>query len=1021
MHGVHEKSGGCEMQLLSLARFRAIFSATLLATAFATKGAEWSIATVHSWSGRDVGRACDLALDTGDRPHISYICRKNSTPFDDSLYYAAWTGSAWALQPVYTNVAGTTTDTAISASGTTPTVSQIDSAYNYSYRSGVRKHTLAGTTWSNTQLNDIAIGAMAAIPSGVTYTAWPDRDHMPGPVNLWFNGVQVDGDALGGITTGSGADCAAYGATAGISYYSSAGGGVIKYAESSGGSWSTEVVAPMTGGSPNTGLTYDSDGNPHIIYTDSSALTSSNLGYAWRSGGHWQTQQLVSCYTADASIAFDARQRPNILFTSSGAVTHGVCNGTDWKYRGIGNGGLGYESAFAIDRQNRLHVAYHSGNWLKYALGEFVVSNSLLNGTFDSDSEGWNFGEIYGGEGAWLGAITQSDSPADPSNKVCEIHAHNYWGNSEYSVTLEQQIDVADPTQWLEFDYQFPAGFTELEVTLGTDWNDSYGVLATLAGPTSPAGEFFRCGIPLPFNRQDAKDASLWFRLIGSGPDDDCFALLDNIELVESGSLRLGKSATVLAAAAGQGASPPNATFKLWSTGTNDLAYSLSSDAAWLSLPGSSGTLTGQVETVEVEFDSAALAVGSYTGELAIAAEGIPSQTVAVVLSIVPPPVEITTTALPSGMVGNAYSFQLGATNGTPPYAWLSAIAGYTEDSSANSFAMAGTAQGWWDWNTTWQMELPFTFPFYGTGYTNCWIDSNGRVTFADVGSYDYPDEEVFTNTPMIAVLWGQLSLYDIYIEEVASAVTIRWKGGYVGGSSVNASLSLAEDGAITMKYGTGNAWGGGIGISAGDGTNYLFSTKHDSGSMAGAADILFVPWPVLPDGLALSTNGLVSGTPTAAFSNEVGFIVTDEAGGYDTEWFELVMAAGGGGDADGDGIPDWWETLYFGDPSSCIASNNADEDAHRNIEEYISGMNPTNSDSFFSVTNAAYEAGLGFVIYWQPVAGRHYGVAWATNLMTGGFQSLETNMAYPRGSYTDTVHSAEEVGFYRISVQLDE
>jgi hypothetical protein len=46
------------------------------------------------------------------------------------------------------------------------------------------------------------------------------------------------------------------------------------------------------------------------------------------------------------------------------------------------------------------------------------------------------------------------------------------------------------------------------------------------------------------------------------------------------------------------------------------------------------------------------------------------------------------------------------------------------------------------------------------------------------------------------------------------------------------------------------------------------------------------------------------------------------------------------------------------------------------------------------------------------------YSVYWTTNLL-GGFQPLETNLVWPQNSWTDTVHSAEDGGFYRVKVQL--
>lgn len=45
--------------------------------------------------------------------------------------------------------------------------------------------------------------------------------------------------------------------------------------------------------------------------------------------------------------------------------------------------------------------------------------------------------------------------------------------------------------------------------------------------------------------------------------------------------------------------------------------------------------------------------------------------------------------------------------------------------------------------------------------------------------------------------------------------------------------------------------------------------------------------------------------------------------------------------DTDGDGIPDWWETLYFGGPTNAIAGAISAGDGLTNLEKYNAGWNP--------------------------------------------------------------------------------
>jgi len=122
--------------------------------------------------------------------------------------------------------------------------------------------------------------------------------------------------------------------------------------------------------------------------------------------------------------------------------------------------------------------------------------------------------------------------------------------------------------------------------------------------------------------------------------------------------------------------------------------------------------------------------------------------------------------------------------------------------------------------------------------------------------------------------------------------------------------------------------------------------------------------------------------------------------------------------DSDGDIMADGWESDYFGGWSNAVASANPDSDPHGNLAEYIAGTDPTNSGSFFHVANTWQDV-AGFVVEWEPSSSnREYSILW-TNVLSTGFQTLETGIEFPRSSYTDTVNGAQSEGFYRIEVQL--
>ncbi len=120
--------------------------------------------------------------------------------------------------------------------------------------------------------------------------------------------------------------------------------------------------------------------------------------------------------------------------------------------------------------------------------------------------------------------------------------------------------------------------------------------------------------------------------------------------------------------------------------------------------------------------------------------------------------------------------------------------------------------------------------------------------------------------------------------------------------------------------------------------------------------------------------------------------------------------------DSDGDGLLDEWERHWFG--GNILPEDNADSDVSPNGDEYVAGTDPTNAASYFHVTTDTTSTGTlsHIIINWESVTGRVYNVLWTPSLMEP-FQPLEIGIQYPQNSYTDTVHSVESSGYYRVVV----
>lgn len=155
-------------------------------------------------------------------------------------------------------------------------------------------------------------------------------------------------------------------------------------------------------------------------------------------------------------------------------------------------------------------------------------------------------------------------------------------------------------------------------------------------------------------------------------------------------------------------------------------------------------------------------------------------------------------------------------------------------------------------------------------------------------------------------------------------------------------------------------------------------------------------------------------GNPTA--STPTGCTSYGSLGQY---WITGMVSA----DGDGDGIPNEWEILYFGGFTNAVATTDSDGDGADNLTEYVSGYDPTDSNSVFKVVSfsAPPTGNSPFIITWNPVEGRIYNIGWSHSLVIDPFDDISGDLPYPAGSYTDTVERTDLQNFYRVDVRLDQ
>ena len=137
--------------------------------------------------------------------------------------------------------------------------------------------------------------------------------------------------------------------------------------------------------------------------------------------------------------------------------------------------------------------------------------------------------------------------------------------------------------------------------------------------------------------------------------------------------------------------------------------------------------------------------------------------------------------------------------------------------------------------------------------------------------------------------------------------------------------------------------------------------------------------------------------------------------GAYDPVLRLNYLGVSADGDMDGDLLPNGWETDYFGNATNGLALFDSDNDGQDNLSEFISGTDPTNGNSYFSIDCVINPS--GFVLTWDSVPGREYSVWHGDAMGTNAFVGLTNGLPYPRNSYTDAVHGASSAGFYRVKV----
>jgi hypothetical protein len=126
--------------------------------------------------------------------------------------------------------------------------------------------------------------------------------------------------------------------------------------------------------------------------------------------------------------------------------------------------------------------------------------------------------------------------------------------------------------------------------------------------------------------------------------------------------------------------------------------------------------------------------------------------------------------------------------------------------------------------------------------------------------------------------------------------------------------------------------------------------------------------------------------------------------------------------DLDGDGIPAYWEQLYFGGTTNAVATEDSDSDRADNLNEYMACTIPTDSNSVF-VFNAEFTPTgtlTEVVAAFDSHRSRNYALEETPDLMQSGSWSNVTGNVRGNDEEMDLVRTnAAGSGMYRVKAKL--
>ncbi len=418
-------------------------------------------------------------------------------------------------------------------------------------------------------------------------------------------------------------------------------------------------------------------------------------------------------------------------------------------------------------------------------------------------------------------------------------------------------------------------------------------------------------------------------------------------------------------------------SFEVANAGLSNLNYTITTNVSWLSTDVSSGSSTGESDTIGVSIDAGSLPMGLYTGVITVAANATNSPgLVTVCVWVDDARLALTTNALrlqslqgyapPTALYGiyNAGCGQLHYTN-TPQVAWLSV-------QITNGVAYDDASVQW----------MPVSVDPTGLAAGT----HTGRIVVASNGAESPQEVEVIFHVGSVISLDSALN----YTSSLA------WATG--GSSNWIGQTAFAVDG------------GAGLGFHLLDSqSNWVQTTFSGAGALVWWWSSSTEPHA---DQMTLYVDGVAQ---EGALSGETPWrqrmLVIEGSGSHTARW---VYAKDASQSLGLDSV--WLDRISF-NPMAL----DSDFDQMSDWQEIMANTNPNDAGDYLQVRGPGPSATGGKVlIQWNSASNRTYRL-WRTQNLLEGFPTIKGSglpATPPMNTYTDTTATSSGAYLYRIEVE---